>query len=403
MSSYLLLFLTIPVITGLIGWFTNWAAVKMIFYPQKFIGVWRIGWQGVLPRNALGFATTVAKTMTGSLVSSRDLLERVDPKEVEQAIDEQFAAHGEQFVQEAAEEFQPGAWGALPPPMRTMIIDQIKAETKSVTSDIIARIRDESDDILDLEALVTNELSGQNTSKLVRLFQEIGGRELRFIEYYGGIFGFLIGLVQVAAWSLFREWWLMPVVGVAVGLVTNWLAIQMIFRPMEPTRYFGVTYQGLFPKRQADIAKDYGRVAKTEILTPHNLFRGVAEGDSGKRIAAVVSEILAEHLHKVGPMVDPLVPVALTPELLDNVRDLIIDRLANEVETVQPQIEAYIDQKVDVGAMVEERLAKMPKPEFEGILRGLFERDEWILITIGGALGGGVGFAQGAVVLTLSL
>lgn len=403
MSSYLLLFFTIPVITGLIGWFTNWAAVKMIFYPQEFIGVWRIGWQGVLPRNALGFAKTVAVTMTGSLLSSRDLLEKVDPKEVEQAIDEQFGAHGEQFVREAAEEFQPGAWDALAPPMRTMVIDQIKAETKSVTADIISRIRDESDEILDLKALVTNELSGHNTAKLVRLFQEIGGRELRFIEYYGGVFGLLIGLVQVAAWSVFHVWWLMPAVGVAVGLVTNWLAIKMIFRPMEPRRFFGVTYQGLFPKRQAQIARDYGRIAKHEILTPRNLFRGVAEGESGKRIAAVVSEILADHLAKVGPMVDPLVPVEVTPELLDTVRDLIIERLAREVETVQPEIEAYIEDKVDVGKMVEDKLATMPKPEFEGILRGLFEKDEWILITIGGALGGGVGFAQAAVVLSLSL
>ena len=88
---------------------------------------------------------------------------------------------------------------------------------------------------------------------------------------------------------------------------------------------------------------------------------------------------------------------------IDSVRDLVIERLGREVETVQPEIEAFIEDKVDVGKMVEDKLAKMPKPEFEGILRGLFEKDEWILITIGGALGGGVGFAQAAVVLSLAL
>ncbi len=403
MSSAILLFLSIPVITALIGWFTNWAAVKMIFYPQNFIGIGPIGWRGVLPRNALTFAKTVARTMTDNVVSSRDLVEKIEPAEIEKVLEESFDAQGEAFVRDAAEHLQPGAWDALPPPMRQMIIMQVKAETKQVTADIIARVKEQSDDLLDLKALVTNELSGQNTAKLVRLFQEIGGRELKFIEYYGGVFGFLIGLLQVAAWSVFQEWWLMPVVGVLVGLVTNWLAIQMIFRPMEPTRYLVVTYQGLFPKRQPEIAADYGRVAKTEILTPRNLFRGVAEGESGQRIARVVSETIADRLAEVAPRVDPLVPVSITPELLDQVRDLIVDRLAQEVPNVQPQIEEYIAQRVDVGAMVEEKLTTMPKPEFERILRGLFEKDEWILITIGGALGGGVGLAQGAAVLALSL
>ena len=403
MTAALLLFISIPVITGLIGWFTNWAAVKMIFYPQNFIGIGPVGWQGVLPRNALTFASTVARTMTDNVVSSRDLVDKIDLAEIESVLEESFDAQGETFVREAAEQLQPGAWDALPDPMRQMIIQQVKVETKKVTTDIIARVQNQSDDLLDLKALVTNELSGQNTTKLIRLFQEIGGRELKFIEYYGGIFGFMIGLLQVAAWNVFQVWWLMPIVGVIVGLVTNWLAIQMIFRPMEPTRYLVVTYQGLFPKRQAQIAADYGRVAKTEILTPRNLFRGVAEGESGQRIAKVVSTTIAERLAEVAPRVDPLVPVDITPELLDQVRDLIVDRLADEVPNVQPQIEEYIDKNVDVGAMVEHKLANMDKPSFERILRGLFERDEWILITIGGVLGGSVGLAQGAAVLALSL
>ena len=31
MTSFLILLAAIPTITALIGWFTNWAAVKMIF------------------------------------------------------------------------------------------------------------------------------------------------------------------------------------------------------------------------------------------------------------------------------------------------------------------------------------------------------------------------------------
>ncbi len=43
----------------------------------------------------------------------------------------------------------------------------------------------------------------------------------------------------------------------------------------------------------------------------------------------------------------------------------------------------------------------MPKLEFERLLRGIFEQDEWILIAIGGALGAGVGLLQGLAVLSV--
>lgn len=404
MSSALLLFLTVPVITAIIGWFTNWAAIKMIFYPGKFIGVGPIGWQGVLPRNADTFAKSVARTMTDSVMTGADLLRRMEPAEVERMLSAQIDEQGEAMLREAAEQLAPGAWDKLPPPMRQMILMQVKVETQAVAREVMTRVQDQGDDILNLKALVIGELSGKNTDKLVRLFQEIGGKEFRFIEIYGGVFGFLIGLVQVAAWSFFQEWWLMPIVGVLVGLVTNWLAIQMIFRPQEPTRYLGlVEYQGLFPKRQPDIARDYGRAAGEEILTPRNLIRAVTEGESGQKIAKVVSDIISAKLHELGPKVAPLVPVKITPELLDQVRDIIIARLAEATPEVLPEVERYIEEKVDVRGIVEGKLASMPKSEFERVLRGLFEKDEWILITIGGVLGGGVGLAQGAMVLALSL
>ena len=43
----------------------------------------------------------------------------------------------------------------------------------------------------------------------------------------------------------------------------------------------------------------------------------------------------------------------------------------------------------------------MDKADFERLLRGIFEEDEWILVVIGGVLGGLVGLLQAAVVLAL--
>ena len=43
--------LSIPIVSGVVGWATNWLAIQMSFYPVHFIGHPPfLGWQGVVPR-----------------------------------------------------------------------------------------------------------------------------------------------------------------------------------------------------------------------------------------------------------------------------------------------------------------------------------------------------------------
>ena len=46
--------LLIPLISAIVGWFTNVVAIKMMFHPVEFVGIPPyLGWQGVIPANAL--------------------------------------------------------------------------------------------------------------------------------------------------------------------------------------------------------------------------------------------------------------------------------------------------------------------------------------------------------------
>ena len=175
----------------------------------------------------------------------------------------------------------------------------------------------------------------------------------------------------------------------------------MIFRPIEPTRYAVgvVTYQGMFPSRQAEIAADYGRITAREILTPQNLLRIITEGDAGTKIARLVLTKVSERVDAARPMVEMLTQTEVSDEQLDAVKWMVIERVGQAVPELQPEIEAYIEEQLGVAELVESKLTAMPKLEFERLLRGIFEQDEWILIAIGGALGAGVGLLQGFVVL----
>lgn len=402
MPEWVLLLATVPVVTGFIGWVTNWAAVKMIFHPERFIGIGRVGWRAILHKQAHKFAQGVADMVTENLLSARELAERLDPEDMERVfadtLDEQTVA----ICRDATEIVRPGAWDGLPEPVRAMIVTQVKAESRKLVHELFVELQGISDQVLDLEELVYGQLSGENTRRLVRLTRKIGRKEFTFIEYYGGVFGFLIGMLQIGVWTSMQTWWLMPIVGVAVGLATNWLAIKMIFRPQEPKKYVGlVTYQGLFAKRQPEIAADYGQVAADEIITPKNLLRLVTEGEAGSRIAALVTGTISSRLDSELTRVQGMLPVEVTDEQVAAIKALIVRRITETAPAVQPRLEAYLEQKLDVQRTVEDRLANLPKPDFERVLRGIFEEDEITLILVGGVLGGAVGALQGLALLTM--
>jgi uncharacterized membrane protein YheB (UPF0754 family) len=390
----------VPLITAFIGYITNWAAVKMIFHPREFVGVGPIGWQGVIPARNAKFAADIAENV-GEVLSARDLASGFDPDELEVLLAGRLDAEMPAVVREAAEVIHPGLWDDMAPEAQQMVIGQLRAEGSQLARQVVGDIGELSDELLDLKALVVDLLSGENVDRLVRLFQRLGRKELRFIEYYGGVFGFMVGCLQVLLFGILGQWWTMPIVGVLVGLGTNWLAIQMIFRPMEPTRYLGlVTYQGMFPKRQAEIAREFAVVAEDEIFTPANLFRVLTEGEPGTRIARLVLERVSERVDEQRPMLEMLAQRPITDDQVATVKMLLVAKVTSELPHVQRELEPYLREQLGVARVVEERMAVMSKPEFERLLRGIFEEDELTLIIIGGVLGGAVGLLQGAVVLS---
>jgi uncharacterized membrane protein YheB (UPF0754 family) len=75
-ASTLWLYFAPPIVGGIIGYFTNDIAIRMLFRPYraKYIGSWRVPFTpGVIPRNQVRLAKRVADSITGSLLTPDEL------------------------------------------------------------------------------------------------------------------------------------------------------------------------------------------------------------------------------------------------------------------------------------------------------------------------------------------
>lgn len=404
MNDQLVLWLTVPPVTAFIGYITNWAAIKMMFHPAEPWGIGPLKWQGIIYRMSDKFASEIAKT-TSSVLGPEDLIARID---LPGLLDRLQSAHPDvvdSVVGDALDVVAPGMWASAAPEAKVQLQAMLLAQSEAAVGRAMDDLGPRMGELLDLEALVVTELTGPNTARLADVAQEIGGKELRFVELYGGILGFIVGLGQVALYGVFGIWWTMPIVGFLVGLGTNWLAIQMVFRPLEPTKFLGVfTYQGMFPKRQPEIARDYGAISAREIFTPEKLLGTLLNGPGLPTLLTEVRATAVTELRTMSPMVAMITGGAdPTDEQLGTLVDTFLARALMFTPTVQPTIEAHLAETLDLEALIEERLGALDKAQFERMLRGIFEEDEWILIVVGGALGAAIGALQGLAVLGFDL
>ncbi len=68
-----LYFLIFPLVGALVGWFTNWLAILMLFRPREPVRI--LGWtlQGVIPSRHSQLAERIADTVENNLLTQDDL------------------------------------------------------------------------------------------------------------------------------------------------------------------------------------------------------------------------------------------------------------------------------------------------------------------------------------------
>lgn len=82
----------IPLIAAFVGWFTNYLAVQMIFYPIQWRGLplYRvenqplgfIGWQGIVPAKTKKMSLAMVNATLTQLLSMEEVVQRLDPSVV---------------------------------------------------------------------------------------------------------------------------------------------------------------------------------------------------------------------------------------------------------------------------------------------------------------------------------
>jgi uncharacterized membrane protein YheB (UPF0754 family) len=384
----------IPVIAAIIGYTTNWLAVRMMFAPMEFVGVGPIGWQGVIPSKAGKMGSISTSTGLMKVGTIGEFYRRLEPKVFAEHIVEQSSDDVAELVERLARRENPELWDSLPAELREEVHRRVRREFPKRVEQVTEDIGENIDQLLDLRRMVVTHLE-KRPDLVNRIFSDVGDEEFKFIIRSGAFFGFALGLVQLAAWVALGAWWILPLAGVTVGWVTNWAALRIIFSPVEPL-WIGRRYriQGLFLKRQREVADSYSRIVTENILTVRNMVNELLKGPNADRTRRLIEDRLRTSVDDALGRVAPAVRLATGARNYDRMQESLAEEAAQR--TLEPLSDEGFNQEraQKLHSIFSERLRALPPPEFAEMLRSAFREDEWQLIAVGAALGGIAGFCQ---------
>lgn len=386
--------LAIPITAGIVGYVTNWVAIKLTFYPLEFIGIKPIlGWQGIIPANAGKVAGISVDLMVNKLLKVEDQFAKLDASIVAEEMAPILEKYTRSTISEALTEEVPFLWKNAPESIKEEMFKQAESDTEPLISAVMADMQTNINQIFDLRQMVVDELTNRKEI-LNTLFQKCGTEEFKFIEKSGIYFGFVFGLIQMVIFMIWNEWWLLPLGGLLVGYATNWLALKMIFEPRHPKKFGPFTFQGLFLTRQEVVSEEYAKIVTAEILTSEKIFSRIVNGPSARHLFWMIREHIEAYIDKSAVMIQPFVKLGIGASVYQRIKDNITDKFADLLPQVVSNVFPYAEEALDMETTLREQMQALSPEDFEGVLRPAYQQDEWKLILTGALLGLAAGIGQ---------
>ncbi len=191
MKIFLLIF-----VAALIGWTTNYIAIKMLFRPYKEINLGLFKIQGLIPKRKAQIGESIATIIETELISIKDIILKLN--------DDEFSEKLEGIVDEILNKNLKTkiktAFPFLQIFLSDNVIDEIKKNIKNIIlenkTDVIKFFINYIEEKVDFKDIIHKKIENFSLEKTEKIIFSLAKKELKHIEIIGAILGAIIGFLQ---------------------------------------------------------------------------------------------------------------------------------------------------------------------------------------------------------------
>lgn len=191
----------------------------------------------------------------------------------------------------------------------------------------------------------------------------------------------------------------LPIIAAVIGWFTNYLAVKMLFHPKEPVNLGFMKLQGIFPKRQNDLAKKIGALVSNQLFSMNDIKDKFNTPESRESITSVIDDRIDVFLRTKLTVEMPMLAFIMNDAMVLKIKGTLMAEINDMLPTVLDNFANNLTQKIDIKKIVQEKVAAFSTDQLEGILVAILKK-EFKFIELVGAI---LGFLIGCIQVTLVL
>ena len=188
--------LVMVLISGAIGWITNWVAIKMLFRPHNEINLGLFKIQGLIPKRRAEIGTGIADVIQNELISIKDVIANIDREEFSKRLNDLIDDVLEKNLKTKVKEKFPVMQMFFSDKMAKDVSNTIKGIVMENQEKIFEIFSNYAEENIDFSTIIKDKISNFSLDKLEEIINGLAKKELKHIEVIGAILGAFIGLVQ---------------------------------------------------------------------------------------------------------------------------------------------------------------------------------------------------------------
>lgn len=186
------------IIGAMIGWITNFIAIKMLFRPYKEINFIFFKIQGLLPKRKNEIGHSIAEVVDKELVSMKDIISKISSSDIEESMGSLIdGILDSKLKEEILKNFPMAAF---------FLSDSVLEKIKGIIKSSIIENKDEIMEFfcqymqknVDIQKIIVEKVDAFSLEKIEEIIVNLAKKEFKHIEYIGAVLGGIIGLVQFA-------------------------------------------------------------------------------------------------------------------------------------------------------------------------------------------------------------
>lgn len=166
-----------------------------------------------------------------------------------------------------------------------------------------------------------------------------------------------------------------PIISMFTGYFTNYLAIKLLFHPRKKIDLFLFSIQGVFPKRQDEIALRLGEVIEKELISHHDLRKTLTDSDFTLGLKERMSDTIVELIRKGAGDISPMVAMMLSEEVLFKIREKVEKEMTHILPSILKNVADEMERKISIKHMISEKVKDFSAEKLEDLLLQILKKE----------------------------